>query len=506
MKKEILICSLIVLFILIPTQSISSLESKYRNTTLCENGNIPLNKSNMELRDLGDLQFMWAVGQQTNDYQIMGCECNGTHFFLTGGNSANDPNMVYIFDFEGNFVDSFDQPGTSSWGWYDLAWDGEYFYGGEPYTSRIDVFTDDGTVVDHIPGPVPWCAGLAYDPGNDHLWTIDRWYNKVLYEIDMDGNVVNSYPQPFDIYGLAWDIFSIGSPFLWCAAQEPDCRFYQFDPRTGSYTGVFFDAEYPSGTLNKAAGLGFTTQWNTSAGILFAIQQCDTPYPGNQLAGYTICKVLINDTTPPITSHIFDPLSPDGNNDWYVNNVIMTITATDDISGIAWTKYSLNNGVTWVTHTGPGSFDVVVSDGEHKIKYYSRDNAGNEEPIKGPFVLKVDKVKPYQQFYSDPILIGPFILALINIGFVNDGCSGLDRVDFILNDHFHHKINISNRPVGILCVVTWVYKFPGVGDKCSGIVYDKAGNCQQMKPQTSQIPQSIPQFRNLINTNYEQDI
>ncbi|MDH7507295.1 MAG: hypothetical protein QHH15_05895, partial [Candidatus Thermoplasmatota archaeon] len=33
------------------------------------------------------------------------------------------------------------------------------------------------------------------------------------------------------------------------------------------------------------------TAWNTSAGILFGIQQCDTPVPGDQLGGYFISEI-----------------------------------------------------------------------------------------------------------------------------------------------------------------------------------------------------------------------
>lgn len=295
MKKEILVCGLIAVCMLTPVTGVSSYVKEDINAEFSIGEHLVEKdfKTKSGSRDLGDLHFMWGAEEQTSDFQTIGCGCNGTHFFVTGGNNGADPNKVYIFDFDGNYVDSFDQSGTTGWGWLDLAWDGEYFYGGPEGDQRIDVFTEDGTVVDTISGPVPWCAGIAYDPDTDHLWTIDKWTDKVLYELDMDGNEIKSWPQDKNVYGLAWDDVSPGGPFLWVAVQDPQCTFYQFDPVEGDYTGVSFEAENPGSTDNKACGLGFTTAWNESIGILFGIQQCDqTPDgPGDQLAGYEICEI-----------------------------------------------------------------------------------------------------------------------------------------------------------------------------------------------------------------------
>ncbi len=293
MKRKIFVCGLTILFLLIPATSVSSYLGEGIKAALTDYEPLVQKEPKSVTLDLGDLQFIWGVENQTSDFQSIGCGCNGENFFVTGGNNGSDPNKVYIFDFNGNFIDSFNQQGTTGWGWLDLTWDGEYFYGGPEAQSRIDVFTDDGTVVDTIPGPVPWCAGLAHDPATDHLWTIDKWTDKVLYEIDKDGNVINSYQQDKNVYGLAWDNISKNGPFLWTAVQDPQCTFYQWDPSTGNYTGVSFEAYDLGTTDNKACGLGFTTKWNTSAGILFGIQQCDQnpDGPGDQLAGYMISEI-----------------------------------------------------------------------------------------------------------------------------------------------------------------------------------------------------------------------
>jgi len=285
MNRKIVVVSLIAFFMLISTSTASNYEVEKIDKI-----------EKIESKDLGDMQFMWSLEEPTGDFQIVGCGCDGANFYLTGGNSGADPNKVYIFDFNGNYIDSFDQTGTIEWGWIDLCWDGQYLYGGCD-GGVIDVFTQDGTIVNQITAPVPWPVGMAYDPATDHLWTTDRFSDTNFYEIDKSGNVINTFTNTNLIYGLAWDDVSFGGPFLWCSVfvdGGPECTFHQFDPIAGDYTGVSFEAVDPGSTLsNKACGLGFTTDWNTSLGMLFAIQQCDQlpDGPGDLLVGYEVCEI-----------------------------------------------------------------------------------------------------------------------------------------------------------------------------------------------------------------------
>ena len=353
MRKKIVVCGLIALFI-ISTTSVSSHIIGEKNIISDADENITSTKP-VGFSELGDLKFMWGVENETGDFQIVGCECNGVNFFMTSGNSGNTPNKVYIFDFDGNYVDSFDQPGTTDWGWIDLAWDGQYFYGGTDSSFKIDVFTEDGTVVSQITAPVKWPSGLAYDPVTDHLWVTDRWNDNKLYEIDMQGNVIKTCPNTKIIYGLAWDDATPGGPFLWCSVfvdPEPQCTFHQFDPTTGTYTGVSFVPQSPGGVSNKACGLGFTKAWDTSAGILFGIQQCDTPVPGDQLGAY-----FISDITPPVPD-----LDCTGSLNW--NNVEPSATVYGEfqVGNIG----EVGSWLNWMIDSYPtdwGTWDFTPSNG-----------------------------------------------------------------------------------------------------------------------------------------------
>jgi hypothetical protein len=81
------------------------------------------------------------------------------------------------------------------------------------------------------------------------------------------------------------------------------------------------------------------------------------------------------DTTPPVTTCLLDG---EMNGDIYISDVTVTLTATDDHSGVDYTMFKLDSGV-WTTFTAPF---VVSADGVHTVLFYSVDNAGNIEAEK----------------------------------------------------------------------------------------------------------------------------
>jgi hypothetical protein len=88
-----------------------------------------------------------------------------------------------------------------------------------------------------------------------------------------------------------------------------------------------------------------------------------------------IWKYVIPDTVPPVTGCTFDgQLS----GDVYISNVTVTLTATDNGSGVAVTKYKLDSGA-WTTYTAPF---IVSEDGAHVLQFYSVDRNGNTEQTK----------------------------------------------------------------------------------------------------------------------------
>jgi hypothetical protein len=95
------------------------------------------------------------------------------------------------------------------------------------------------------------------------------------------------------------------------------------------------------------------------------------------------------DCVAPTTTCILNPPLPDGNEGWYVSNVEVTLTATDDRE-VAATYYSIDGG-SWLEYTAP---ITVSADGEHTVSYYSVDGVGNTEDAKFCASFKIDKTAP----------------------------------------------------------------------------------------------------------------
>ena len=239
-------------------------------------GNVPYAPAKTgSKQNLGDSVFCFSPEVQVNDNQILGVEFDGMYFWITGANSGSDPNKLYKFDAQGNLIASYDQPShATGWGLRDLAWDGQYLYGSaSTIISQIDPAT--GQEVGQLTGPENPNRALAYDPVTDHFWTAN--FSSSIYEFDRNGNVINVYSNSYSIYGMAWDDVSPDGPWLWIAAQEDNGSngynyIYQFDPRTGTYTGIGFPVTYSSPD-GYAGGLAFSSDWNSSMGALFEVVQ-----------------------------------------------------------------------------------------------------------------------------------------------------------------------------------------------------------------------------------------
>lgn len=226
-------------------------------------------------RNFGDLiPFSFVPRNETDDTQCVGVEFDG-EFFWVAGNFMPTNHHLYKFDISGNLVATYIQPNFDSWGWRDLAWDGEFLYAS--YCSEVDVINpNNGQVISSFTGPLDINRALAYDPETGHFWTAN--FDSNIYEFDQNG-IINTYPntQGLSIYGMAWDDVSEGGPFLWLSSQDGPTNLLvsQFDPIAGQLTGVSFNGVETGGAMESAAGCCFTTEFPTDPGIsvLFVLHQ-----------------------------------------------------------------------------------------------------------------------------------------------------------------------------------------------------------------------------------------
>src|SRR3990167_10511043 len=69
-------------------------------------------------------------------------------------------------------------------------------------------------------------------------------------------------------------------------------------------------------------------------------------------------RTSLADVTPPTTTYVQTPSSPDGNNGWYKTPVRFDLTATDLESGVKEINYRINEGI-WQKVSFSDSLNLV---------------------------------------------------------------------------------------------------------------------------------------------------
>ncbi|MCX6639202.1 MAG: S8 family serine peptidase [bacterium] len=135
------------------------------------------------------------------DDQLYGVEVAGESIWISGGNSGLEPNKLYRCSFDGNLLETLDQPPSPSpLGWRDLAWDGQYLYGSAG-TQIVGIDTT-GSVQTTINGPLQYHRALAYNPDDDCFISCDDTTN--IVEFNRSGAVTRTWGHSLHVQGLAW--------------------------------------------------------------------------------------------------------------------------------------------------------------------------------------------------------------------------------------------------------------------------------------------------------------
>ena len=169
-----------------------------------------------------------------------------------------------------------------------------------------------------------------------------------------------------------------------------------------------------------------------------------TPLDPHHYHGH-FAEFIINDVdlTPPVTTAtVTGPFL----NGWYTGPTIVSFTATDDLSGVASTQYSLNSGATW----RPGNSVSLTTSGINNVLYRSIDVDGNVE-IPNSISVMLDATPPViTADPNHPIILNNVRAAAVTIsGTITDPLSGVDRAsgNFMVQDEYG-KVHISG-PVPI---------------------------------------------------------
>ena len=202
----------------------------------------------------------------------------------------------------------------------------------------------------------------------------------------------------------------------------------------------------------------YTQPFMIEDGGMFLVQFYSIDNAGNAEAPKQV-EIKI-DNEPPETHVSLDPPTPNGCNGWYISDILVTLNATDEESGVWRTYY---NGMIY---TGPFNW----SGGPLTI--FSIDNVENEESHINIPSLKVDKWPPIIELHYTWERIGFRKYVIIVTATCVDSLSGMGKVEFYLNDVLQETV-IGPGPDDYV----WRYDYiRGLNVTIKAIAYDGAGN------------------------------
>ena len=137
--------------------------------------------------------------------------------------------------------------------------------------------------------------------------------------------------------------------------------------------------------LNGGATQTYTAPFTLEAEDVYAISYWSVDRANNTEAARA--ATIMIDSIAPLTSAATS--GPSGNNGWFRGDVVLSLTANDETSGVDVTYYTVDGG-PMQTYTGAAT---ITGDGVHSVDYWSVDVAGNEE-AKHHDVISIDATAP----------------------------------------------------------------------------------------------------------------
>ncbi|NQT34323.1 carboxypeptidase regulatory-like domain-containing protein, partial [bacterium] len=257
---------------------IFSLEPEFRQTVefdIDNDGNAPLTwRVERTLPEDVDRE-PWELRVEANTEELVGDDMiNGVtfadgHFYISGGNSGGNPNMIYVFDSEGEQTGEFEQAHESRYGMRDLTFDGELIWGSDE--NILYGYNLEGEHVATLNGEAPSYRSVTWDPVSERFWSAD--ITSDIYATDREGNHVQTVGRPGDIriYGLGfWQDDPDGHClYVFNRGEEIDIAVYKMNLDNGE---VVLAAEFDAGG-SRPGGIHITNLLDVYSWVLMGIVQ-----------------------------------------------------------------------------------------------------------------------------------------------------------------------------------------------------------------------------------------
>jgi hypothetical protein len=247
------------------------------------------------------------------------------------------------------------------------------------------------------------------------LWPSDARSGVATTLYKVDGGAIQTYSGPFMIDGSAihqvnyWSVDNVGNTEASKSAEikidkEPPTLTSSLSGTAGNnnyYTGPVqvtltatddvsgFGAGVPSYKVDNGTLKSYSAPFTVSGDGAHTVSFWSTDFAGNTASPNPI-TINIDGTKPSTQA---TPSGPQGNNGWYNGPAQVTLSATDNQSGIETTYYKIESDGPQQTYSTPVTFS---NSGYYTIIYWSVDRAGNTESQRS-MLIKVDFDAPLTQ-------------------------------------------------------------------------------------------------------------
>jgi large repetitive protein len=294
--------------------------------------------------------------------------------------------------------------------------EGEYTFVVYSYSTKFGQSPSGSTVNFTLVWPVvqpPVLSDTVFNANNITLtWKAVQWANEYrVYDLSSGSPVLiyKGTALSYKIYNLSEATHSyivtaynktfgesapsnvISEDIIYPVMQPPTARLqllsptsavlsWDFVPYSNGYNVYEIIDGKPVLLVQNLNNISYTLSNLTYANHQYYVTSYSNSF-GESKPSNIVTAELIVDTLPPATTANV----PDG---WINQKADITLLATDDITGVAHTYYSIN-GAPFVE----GTTFTIDQEGINKISFYSVDNAGNKEAIQ-TVEVKIDKTAP----------------------------------------------------------------------------------------------------------------
>lgn len=207
------------------------------------------------------------VTQVVEDARINGVAFFNDMFYTTGSNRPQGPPQIYVFNRNGDLVESFAQPGdVGNLGMRDLAFNGEVLLGSG--SESIYGFTGEGDIVFEIEDPYNPSQCLAWDSDHDLVWCCGTTTDPIA--VNMDGERAARVSRyGLRIYGLAYNPDDADNCNLYVYTYRDDIhKLYKINPEVGD---TVFVTELDAPENASPDGAFLSNQWDPLNLVLMTI-------------------------------------------------------------------------------------------------------------------------------------------------------------------------------------------------------------------------------------------